>query len=138
MFNEKVSIMLKKKKHVLTSYLWGRTKIFGDVTAFKIPTGFKTDLASIPRIFWAFISPLDYVIQVPAVIHDFLYKTHKPWVYTLENKKLRFRRKIQFTRKQADMVLREKMKSFGAGIIKRNLVYLMVRIGGWKAWNKHK
>tara|TARA_B100000902_G_C27181834_1_gene849327 strand:+ start:560 stop:1060 length:501 start_codon:yes stop_codon:yes gene_type:complete len=40
----------------------------GKITAFK---GFKTDLASVPRIAWSFIAPFD--IARSAVIHDALY-----------------------------------------------------------------
>ncbi len=37
----------------------------------KAPKGFKTDLASVPRLAWAFIAPFD--IARSAVIHDALY-----------------------------------------------------------------
>jgi len=37
-----------------------------------VPTGFVTDLASIPRIFWWWQSPHE-VTMAPAIIHDFLY-----------------------------------------------------------------
>jgi hypothetical protein len=36
-----------------------------------VPTGFITDLASVPRLCWAFLAPMD--IARAAVIHDFLY-----------------------------------------------------------------
>lgn len=39
---------------------------------FIVPKGFKTDFASIPRIFWAIITPLGKH-TLPAVLHDFLY-----------------------------------------------------------------
>ena len=44
------------------------------VSAFKISVGkgFVTDLASVPRICWAFIAPWD--IARAAIIHDLLYK----------------------------------------------------------------
>ena len=37
----------------------------------KVKSGFNTDLASVPRALWAFISPWD--IARAAVIHDLLY-----------------------------------------------------------------
>ena len=40
----------------------------GKITA---PKGFKTDLASVPRLAWSFIAPFD--IARSAVIHDELY-----------------------------------------------------------------
>ncbi|SVC78608.1 uncharacterized protein METZ01_LOCUS331462 [marine metagenome] len=38
-----------------------------------VPTGFETDLASVPRALWAFIAPFD--VARAAIIHDLLYKT---------------------------------------------------------------
>ena len=38
-----------------------------------VPTGFATDLASVPRAVWWLISPWD--IARAAIIHDLLYKT---------------------------------------------------------------
>lgn len=38
-----------------------------------IPMLFKTDLASIPRLFWAFYSPFDFQYISPAILHDYLY-----------------------------------------------------------------
>jgi hypothetical protein len=39
--------------------------------------GFVTDLASVPRAIWAFISPWD--IARAAIIHDLLYKRIRQW-----------------------------------------------------------
>ncbi len=36
-----------------------------------IPKGFQTDLASVPRIFWAMFPP--FSCPQPSVVHDFLY-----------------------------------------------------------------
>lgn len=44
---------------------------FSDQGEIIVSEGFKTDLASVPRMLWAFISPWD--IARAAVIHDFLY-----------------------------------------------------------------
>ena len=37
-----------------------------------VPTGYITDLASVPRACWAFIAPFD--VARPAVVHDILYE----------------------------------------------------------------
>ena len=37
-----------------------------------VPKGFVTDMASVPRLCWAFIAPFD--VARAAVIHDLLYK----------------------------------------------------------------
>ena len=38
-----------------------------------VPKGFKTDLASIPRVLWPIFSPGDYDVIAPAVLHDWHY-----------------------------------------------------------------
>ena len=40
--------------------------------AITVPTEFITDLASTPRILWAFIAPVD--VARAAIVHDLLYK----------------------------------------------------------------
>lgn len=38
-----------------------------------IPQGFRTDLASIPRVLWSLYSPTDFDTIPPAILHDYLY-----------------------------------------------------------------
>ena len=44
----------------------------GDNGIITVPAGYITDLASVPRAIWAFISPFD--VARAAVIHDMLYE----------------------------------------------------------------
>lgn len=44
-----------------------------DNKVFKVPAGFTTDLASIPKILWSIFSPNKANTIPAAVIHDFLY-----------------------------------------------------------------
>lgn len=39
----------------------------------RIPKGFKTDLATIPRILWPIIAPQFTNIVRPAILHDYMY-----------------------------------------------------------------
>jgi hypothetical protein len=64
-----------------------------------IPAGFVTDFASIPRIAWRVISPTDYHIGKPAVVHDWLYRNPG----------------ITVTKEFADNELREAMKCLDRG-----------------------
>lgn len=48
----------------------GNTEYVGTTDVFCIPDGFKTDLASVPRIFWALLPP-DGTYERAAVLHDF-------------------------------------------------------------------
>ena len=41
-----------------------------------VPKGFKTDGASVPRVFWRFFSPAGALFEA-AIIHDHLYVTGK-------------------------------------------------------------
>ena len=90
----------------------------------EIPEGFESDGASVPRFFWrAVFPPGDTRALRPAVIHDFIYRTH-PEGWSKEDADKAF----------FDLLVR-------AGIPKRRavLAYLGVRIFGgssWKANNK--
>lgn len=85
----------------------------------RVPIGFETDFASIPRV------PLIYdtlgdTAHKGATIHDFLYFS------------------AICTRKMADDVLLEAMGVLGMPWWRRWPIYLGVRIGGWLAWNAHR
>lgn len=134
-YNEKVIVDLTGRKGKLAEPLWIRTKLFSNSEfAFCIPEGFETDFASIPRVFWTFISPTDKDILVGAIAHDYIYKTLNKKIegHLLIDKILLAEKvKIVFNRKLADKLLKEKMKSFKANFFKRWVVYLTVRTFGW-------
>ena len=93
----------------------------GDKTAKEVvvvPKGFITDFASIPRIMWPLIGPPTGEHGKAAVVHDYLYGKHR------------------FTRAKSDRVFREAMKVSDIGWMKRNTMYLGVRLFGWYAWKK--
>ncbi len=84
-----------------------------------IPEGFKTDFASVPRIFWSYIPP--WGKYGPAsVLHDFLYMRQL------------------YSRGKSDKIFLEAMKVLKVSWIKRRLIYGGVRMGGWVAWRSHK
>lgn len=88
-------------------------------TTFKqvdVPTGFVTDFASVPRIFWQFL-PRDGKYTYPAIVHDYMY-----WVQDRP-------------RDSADEIFRIGMQEFGVDPIVLNAVYWGVRAGGSIAWN---
>ncbi len=107
-FNGRKMVELAEDLHIKSSM--GR---------FMVEAFFKTNLASIPKFMWWFVAPTDWGILVPAIFHDYLYRTQ------------------ELTRLESDRLFLEKMKDFKLGFIKRNLVYLAVRLFGWVAWNKH-
>ena len=86
-----------------------------EITVYK---DFDFDGASIPRIFWTLIgSPTTGKYTKAACLHDAFYASRV------------------FSRKQSDDLFLEAMKADGVGMIKRNLIYSAVRLGGWKAYN---
>lgn len=99
-----------------------------------VPIGFQTDLASVPRIAWDLIPPMDAHIVEAAIVHDWLYYNmgfERPLNMPLA-KKLGIT--PTFTRMQCDRILSDAMKTCGAPWLERHIVYWAVRIGGWKPW----
>lgn len=84
----------------------------------KVPAGFKTDFASVPRFLW-FLPDWATYSKAP-VLHDWLYKKHL------------------MSRKGADEIFLEAMKVDWRNHKSRRWVayleYWAVRIFGWWAW----
>lgn len=90
----------------------------------RVPVGFVTDFASIPRGLWNILPPTGHYGKA-AVVHDWLYQkrdagTHKVW------------------RDEADAVLREGMCALGVVWWQRWVIYVGIRAGGWVAWNNYR
>ncbi|WP_052362356.1 DUF1353 domain-containing protein [Geminisphaera colitermitum] len=90
-----------------------------------LPTGFFTDLASIPRLFWRVFPPAGKYTAA-AIIHDFLYANQS----TEENKS----DNILLTRAEADAIFLEAMEALGVNWLTRSTIYRAVRMGGGGAW----
>lgn len=84
-----------------------------------VPAGFKTDLASVPRILWNILPPFGSYSSA-AVIHDFLYQFNG------------------VSRVQADAILNEAMQVQNVGRWTRWTIWSGVRLGGWKPWNAYR
>ena len=84
-----------------------------------VPAGFETDFASIPRGLWN-ILPKHGRQDKAAVLHDYLY-VHNG-----------------VTRAEADALFREAMEAEGVGRVARNAMYLGVRIGGGRTWDRYR
>lgn len=88
----------------------------------RVPRGFETDFASVPRV------PVAYMLfgdraHHEAVIHDYLYRMDSVPIVD---------------RKTADAVFLEAMKARGKGAFVRYSMYLGVRLGGWTAYHKKR
>jgi hypothetical protein len=78
----------------------------------NIPKEFKTDGASIPRIFWwTGWRPFDGDTILPAIVHDFLYRWH-------------------FPRLTADLIFLNLMETRRVSFLKRWTYFIGVRLFG--------
>jgi hypothetical protein len=84
-----------------------------------VPTGFVTDLASIPAIFWSLLPP-GARYSYPAIIHDYLY-----WFQPCK-------------RAQADAVFKAAMEDMRVPPAKIAVIYNAVHLAGQPAWENNK
>lgn len=87
------------------------------VGVLEIPAGFIFDGNSLPRAFWWASLPTDFLES--GCVHDFLYR-------------------YSDDRKLADQVYREFLEYQQAGKVRRNVRYVLLRLFGGAAFNKHK
>jgi hypothetical protein len=90
-----------------------------NVPGVRVPVGFVTDFASIPRAFWALLPP-DGLYAYPAILHDYLYWDQKG------------------SRADADLTLRYAMEEFKVGRPTIETIYRGVRVGGDAAWRANE
>jgi hypothetical protein len=82
----------------------------------EVPTGFVTDFASVPRLFWTALPP-DGDYTYAAILHDYLY-----WNQATD-------------KATADLVLKAAMEDFGVPAAQAFAVYNGVKLGGQSAWD---
>ena len=85
----------------------------------NVAVGFKTDFASIPRLFWI-VLPKWGRYGNAAVVHDWLYWTQER------------------SRRAADDIFLEGMCVLGVGGLTRGTIYTAVRWFGWLAWIRNR
>jgi len=78
-----------------------------------VPKGYKTDLASVPRLLWVIIPPFGRYSQA-AVIHDYLYANSG------------------YSKKECDLIFYKLMIKYGTYKWKAKLMYLAVSLFGKK------
>ena len=96
-----------------------------------VPKGFVTDLASIPRWAWTLVPP-DGPWVKGAVIHDFLYATRGTGAW--KRHPSGNTREAPYTRAEADWILRDALENRGVDVLRRNIIWLAVRLGGARGW----
>ena len=88
----------------------------------KIPAGFRTDFASVPRGVRSLIPQLGRWTS-GAVVHDALYWCGPSW---------------GFTQKEADKTFLQIMADSKVGWFRMNAIYMALRMFGRFAWNEHR
>ena len=118
-FTEKLIVSLEKdgKHWTLEADFEYYTDINQERIYIKIPSGFRTDFASIPKIFHSFIEDKDKYNKA-AVVHDWLYNTK------------------MFDRKTSDKIFLEAMFVLGINKFKAYIFYYAVRLFGWIRWRR--
>ena len=86
---------------------------------FIVPSGFKTDLASIPKIVWPIMAPSHSSLIRPAIVHDWFY-----------------RKTCDFTRIQTDLIFYHMLINDGVSKFRASLMYYAVRWFGWNYYNE--
>jgi hypothetical protein len=95
----------------------------------RVPKGFITDFASIPRGLWNLWPPTAGKHAKPSVVHDVCYV--RGYIESdLIQKKI--------TRKDADDIFKEALAVAGCNWFTRQALYLGVRVGGSTAWNNYR
>jgi len=88
----------------------------------KVPTGFVTDLASVPRALWWAIAPFD--VARAAIIHDLLYKSIRQYRWKMKDKE--------------DKQLIKKAKIASDKVFKLAMKDADPKIAGWKIYSSWK
>jgi len=126
----KVRPLVKLNKLILITDFIFKWKVKGKVRTFRIPKGFVSDGASIPRAFWTSAgSPFQPMFLAAAFIHDFIYDTHS--LVTL------YKKTFPLTRKEGDQIYRAILKANGVNRYLRNKHYWALRGFGMLAWKKN-
>lgn len=100
-----------------------KTDVMGPGHKIVVPTGYRTDLASVPRvpgIYWRYGN----TAVIPALIHDYLYEVNPE----------------SWSRKTADKVFFEAMAAENdpPSAASRWVMYMAVRLGGRSGWNRYR
>ena len=111
-----------KRFEVASPFTYYIDKLGGNLKV-SIPIGFRTDFASVPRFFWRVIPPIGLYGKA-AVVHDYLCENKHAWQIDNQGNSVCY----MVSRKEADKIFRDAMQVLGVGKIKRNIMFLGVRL----------
>jgi len=99
-----------------------------------VPEGFEHDFASVPRLLWMVISPID--LGLASMFHDWIYR-HQGRVTTLAWDPGEGRwapRERPWVRRDADRLFARIMREQAVARWRRRLAFRAVRLFGGRAW----
>lgn len=114
----------RKRLEADLAFVDGRGRVF------HVAPGFVSDGASVPRPLWALFPAFGAVYEPAAWLHDYAYQCAEVLETTLGAGTLE--------RVEADALLYEASRALGFNPIGAWLLWLGVRIGGWRPWNRYR
>lgn len=111
-----------KRFEVVSPFTYYIDRLEGDLKV-EIPIYFRTDFASVPRLFWTVIPPVGLYGKA-AVVHDFLCEYGTAWQRDASGNWSVY----DVSRKEADQIFRNAMQVLGVGKVKRNVMFWGVRL----------
>ncbi|MCH7962965.1 MAG: DUF1353 domain-containing protein [Bacteroidetes bacterium] len=106
--------------------------VLPDDTKIYIPEGFVFDGASIPRIFWAILSPVGLLLT-PGLVHDYAYQHDK--LLSLDSEGNRTIYKNKAGRGYWDRLFRDVAIEVNGFKIINNIAWIALVLFGWIDWN---
>ncbi len=100
-----------------------------------IPKDFSFDGASIPRIFWAILSPVGLLL-IPGLIHDYGYRFNLIWQKTASGDLAPYMEDVG--QKAWDDLFKTVGVQVNGFAVIDYIAWLGLRIGGCFAWNRHR
>lgn len=101
----------------------------GQLAAFYVPAGFRTDLSSIPKIVPRWLFPKLGPQNLPSVVHDWLYEDGVPGITRAEAD-------LMFLDGMAEAYLRTSERLPQVPAWRRRIMYWAVRAFGGPLWGK--
>ena len=109
-FLEKPCIKSLEGKNYLTC---DRIEVMINDDYVVVPNNFKTDLATIPKWYWRFLSPLKIDIVAPSILHDYLYSCPS-----------------YYTRDEIDNIFYNSLKENGVSMLGSYSMFIVARLLG--------
>ncbi len=106
-----------------------------DGTELVIPEGFQFDGASIPRPFWAILSPIGLLL-IPGLLHDYGYKYDQIWQLDPDNGVLAYKQGAG--KPFWDNLFKQVGQEVNGFFLINVIAWLAVLIGGDGAWNEYR